>query len=341
MISSSNYTRLAVGTTILTLVVILFGAYVRLSNAGLSCPDWPGCYGKVLVPATQSDIATANEAFPERPVDVRRAWLEMIHRYLASLLGLAILALAFLAWRRRRRPGQLVLVPFALVALVIFQGMLGMWTVTLLLKPIVVTAHLIGGFTTLALLWWLCLRQGRLFLRPITSPSRNGYPRASGWIVLGVLLLVGQIFLGGWTSTNYAALACPDLPKCQGEWLPALDAKEAFVPWRGLGTNYEGGVLDNTGRVTIHFAHRVGAILVTLYFLGLCVYLFTRRHPPFRAAAVVLFVGLSVQIGLGLSNVLLHLPLSVAVAHNGGAAILLLITLTVYHVARPPTSVVL
>ena len=265
----------------------------------------------------------------------------MIHRYLASALGLAILALAFLAWRRRRRPGQLVLVPFALVALVIFQGMLGMWTVTLLLKPIVVTAHLLGGITTLALLWWLCLRQGRLFLRPMTSQSGSGYPAATGWVVLGILLLVGQIFLGGWTSTNYAALACPDLPKCQGEWLPPLDLREAFVPWRGLGTNYEFGVLDNTGRVTIHFAHRVGAILVTLYFLGLAAYLFTRGYQPFRLTAVVLFAALAVQIGLGLSNVILHLPLSVAVAHNGGAAILLLVTLTVYHVARPPTSVVL
>ena len=164
MISLSSYTRLAVATTVLAFIVVVLGAFVRLSNAGLSCPDWPGCYGQLGVPQTQTAIETANAAFPERPVDVPRAWKEMIHRYLAGFLGIAILALAVFAWRRRQRPGQLLALPVGLVGLVLFQALLGMWTVTLLLKPLVVTAHLLGGFATLALLWWLSLRQGRLFM---------------------------------------------------------------------------------------------------------------------------------------------------------------------------------
>ena len=339
MISLSSYTRLCVCTTILAFTVIVFGAYVRLSNAGLSCPDWPGCYGQLGVPQTQHAIDMANETFPQRPVDIPRAWKEMIHRYLAGCLGLAILALAVLAWCRRKRPGQMLGVPGTLVVLVLFQSLLGMWTVTLLLKPLVVTAHLLGGFATLALLWWVSLRQGRLFLGgAFNRPGRSSCV-AERLLAVGIVLLVGQIFLGGWTSTNYAALACPDFPTCQGTWLPKLDFGEAMQPWRGLDQNYEGGVLDNDARVTIHFLHRLGAVLVSAFFLFLIHGLVGSRVPALRQGAIAIGVVLIAQIVLGISNVVFHLPLEVAVAHNGTAALLLLVTLTVYHMARPPDSV--
>ena len=333
MADETVFVRVAQFGAALALVVIVLGAFVRLSNAGLSCPDWPGCYGKVLVPESPQAIAAANQAFPDRPVDVPRAWKEMVHRYLAAALGLAILLLAWLAWSGRQRPGQMKAVPLALVGLVIFQGALGMWTVTLLLKPIVVTAHLLGGFTTLLMLWWVVLRQGRLFVG-------NGVaePVATRWIVLGGAMLYVQITLGGWTSANYAALACPDFPTCQGAWFPALSLSEALTPWHGLGQNYEGGILDNQARVTIHVLHRVGALLVTSFLVWLGYRLLRFGPRRVRPAVITMLAVLGVQIGLGISNVVLHLPIEVAVAHNGVAALLLLATATVYHVARPPTG---
>ena len=339
MITLSSYTRLAVRTTLLAFTVVVFGAYVRLSNAGLSCPDWPGCYGLIGVPETQTAIESANQAFPDRPVDAPRAWKEMIHRYLAGFLGLAILALAVFAWRRRHRPGQLVALPVGLVGLVLFQALLGMWTVTLLLKPIVVTAHLLGGFATLALLWWLSLRQGRLFMSGTMSTWGTPDKSVTRWLVLGICLLVGQIFLGGWTSTNYAALACPDFPTCQGQWWPQLALAEALQPWHGLERNFEGGVLDNDARVTIHFLHRLGAIVVSAYFLFLVYSLVRSGSPALRMGALAIALVLIAQVSLGISNVVFFLPIEVAVAHNGVAALLLLVTMSVYHMARPPHSV--
>jgi len=339
--SVQGFTRLCVLATALALAVAVFGAFVRLSNAGLSCPDWPGCYGQILVPSEEGDVSRANERYVQRPLDVPRAWVEMTHRYLAGLLGVFILAIAVTAWRRRNRPGQQLTIPFALVLLGMFQALLGMWAVTLLLKPVVVTLHLLGGFTTTALLWWLALRHGGLFTgysRPLLgSASRSLAP----WIIFGLLVVYMQLFLGGWVSTNYAALACPDFPLCQGQLLPALDFKNALQLWHGVGIDYEGGILATDARVTIHLLHRVGALLVFVYLGTLALMLLRRDHDRrLRVSGAVLALILLCQMGLGIANVLLGLPLAVAVAHNGGAILLLLTLVSVYHVARPASTAV-
>lgn len=339
--SLQNFTRLAIVASALALLVVVLGAYVRLSHAGLSCPDWPGCYGRLGVPLGESAIADANQAYPERPVDVPRAWKEMAHRYLAGVLGLLVLALAFFAWRRRLLPGQRLGLPMGILALVIVQALLGMWTVTLLLKPLVVTAHLLGGMTVTMLLWWLALRHGGLFSgysRPLLSV---GGRRFGPWVVAGIVVVYLQIFLGGWTSTNYAALACTDFPLCQGEVVPSLDLKNALTFWHGLGRDYEGGILATDARVTIHFLHRLGAAAVFVYVGLLGFYLLTGQHEPrIKRAGSVLVLVLFCQVGLGIGNVLLSLPLPVAVLHNGGAALLLVTLATVYHIVRPPAVVV-
>ena len=335
------FTRLCVGATVLALVVVVLGAYVRLSHAGLSCPDWPGCYGQVLVPDAPEEVQRANLAWPERPLDIPRAWKEMVHRYLAGILGLLIAVIAVAAWRRRNRPGQQVAMPLAVAALVVFQALLGMWTVTLLLKPLVVTAHLIGGVTTTALLWWLALRHGGLFTgysRPLLGA---GSRRFAPWIAVGLLLLYAQITLGGWVSTNYAALACPDFPLCQGRLLPDLDFANALQPWHGIGRDYEGGILATDARVTIHLLHRAGALVVLLYLGALAWWLLRGDHDVrLKNAGGVLALVLLAQVALGIGNVVLGLPLWVAVAHNGVAALLLLTLVTVYHVARPPARAI-
>lgn len=326
--------RLAFVSLILCLCVVVLGAYVRLSDAGLGCPDWPGCYGQIGAPEAAQDIAAANAAYPERPVEVGKAWKEMIHRYVAATLGLLILAMSFLAWRAKEQRGWL---PHGLLALVCFQGTLGAWTVTMLLKPIIVTAHLLGGMTTLALLMLLWLREsGRLAGLAVPSPRRF-----KQFAVIGLAVLVLQIFLGGWTSTNYAAMACPDFPTCQGRWIPPADYSEGFTLWRGLGVNYEFGVLDSAGRTAIQFVHRVGAVVTTgvLGALGLWL-LLAQRAAAVRGLGAVLLVALAVQVSIGISTVLLHLPLGVATAHNAGAALLLLVLVCINRAAfaaRPTT----
>lgn len=320
-------------TALLALVVVMLGAYVRLSDAGLGCPDWPGCYGQLTVPISEQAVERANSAFPQRPLEAAKAWKEMVHRYLAGALGLMVLFLAALAWRNHNRCGIPVGLPTALLGLVIFQALLGMWTVTLLVNPAIVTAHLIGGLATLALLWWMALRQGRFWLAPLEKPLLHLKP----WVLGGMLLVVAQVLLGGWTSTNYAALACTELPTCHGgQWWPEADFREGFVIWRELGVNYEFGALDSAARTAIHLAHRIGALLVVLYLGILSVRLVmladNRVH---RNLGLALAGLLLLQVLLGASNVLFQLPLPVAVAHNGGAALLLLALATLIHTLSP------
>ena len=330
---------LTTAALLLCAVVVVLGAYVRLSDAGLGCPDWPGCYGHLTVPATEQ--APAGYA---RPLEHAKAWKEMIHRYAASTLGLLILGLALLSFRA----GAPRILPRVLLALVIFQGLLGMWTVTWLLKPLAVTAHLLGGMTTLALLAWLRLsvrdggsgapaparelRDERAAWRALqeapAADTRPGGIRV--WAALGLALLAGQIFLGGWTSSNYAALACPDLPTCHGQLWPELDVPEAFTLWRGLDRSYEHGVLDNRARVTIHHLHRVGAVVVGTFLLLLGAWLW-RKDAPWRRLGQALVALVAVQIGLGLSLIVLQLPLPLAAAHNAGAALLLLAVILLNH----------
>jgi heme a synthase len=343
---------LTAAALVLCLVVVVLGAYVRLSHAGLGCPDWPGCYGQLTVPEQADGTAAARQDFPDRPLEHAKAWKEMIHRYLASTLGLLILGLALLSLRDdcpRRR------LPKVLLALVIFQGALGMWTVTWLLKPLVVTAHLLGGMATLGLLLWLWLdvraaraepppgRPGReprnereafaaMAQTGAAPPARSTGLRLAAAVALA--LLAGQIFLGGWTSSNYAALACPSLTTCQGELWPELDVAEAFTLWRGLGRSYEYGVLDNRARVTIHHLHRVGALTVSVFLVVLGSWLW--RQPAWRRYGQWLLGLLAVQAALGASLVVFQLPLPLAAAHNAGAALLLLAVITLNHRSWQP-----
>ena len=313
---SNAFQTLARVGVALAFLVVTIGAWVRLTDAGLGCPDWPGCYGQLIVPDI-SEAGAAEAAFPDRPLEAGKAWREMIHRYLASTLGLVCLALAGLAWRNRADPAQPTRVVYVLVGVVIFQGLLGMWTVTLLLKPVVVMAHLLGGFTTLSLLFWLA--RDRVRRVSVGRPLRRLALAAAAVLAL-------QISLGGWTSANYAALACPDFPTCQTRWWPPVaDFREGFVLWRGLGIDYEGGVLDNPARVAIHFTHRLGAVLATIVvgWLGWRL----SREAQMNTDGVAILAALAAQLVLGASIVIFGVPLSVAVAHNGVAAILFLTVL--------------
>jgi cytochrome c oxidase assembly protein subunit 15 len=308
------FVRLARVGALLALGVVMLGAWVRLTDAGLGCPDWPGCYGRLVVPDAATQPADLGGEYT-RPLEAGKAWREMIHRYLASTLGLICVALAVIAWRNRSDPEQPMRAPLALVVLVIFQGLLGMWTVTLLLKPIVVVAHLLGGFATLALLVSLGRWRSARFPRPTPGVRALGLAAAAA--------LVLQISLGGWTSANYAALACPDFPTCQTQWWPAIaDFEEGFVLWRGLGVDYEGGVLDHPARVAVHFAHRLGAILAAV-LIAVLGWRLVREGDTRPDGAAVLAV-LTLQLTLGVSIVWFGVPLAVAVLHNGVAALLLL-----------------
>jgi cytochrome c oxidase assembly protein subunit 15 len=308
------FVRLARVGAVLALTVVMLGAWVRLTDAGLGCPDWPGCYGRLVVPEQGLSPAELGDEYT-RPLEAGKAWREMIHRYLASTLGLVCVALAVIAWRNRRDPRQPWRAPAALVALVIFQGLLGMWTVTLLLKPIVVVAHLLGGFATLALL--VALGQWRSSRLPLPTTGL----RVLGTVAAAALVL--QISLGGWTSANYAAVACPDFPTCQTQWWPAIaDFEEGFVLWRGLGVDYEGGVLDHPARVAVHFTHRLGALLATALIALLGWRL--AREAATRPDGMAVLAALLLQLGLGVSIVWFGVPLAVAVLHNGVAALLLL-----------------
>ena len=321
----------------LAFLVVVTGAYVRLSDAGLGCPDWPGCYGHMIgIPQTQNEIQLANEAFGDRAFDAPKAWKEMIHRYLAGTLGLLVLAIMLVALRDRHRPQQPVLLPAVLVLLVVFQMLLGMWTVTLQLQPAVVMGHLLGGFATLSLLWWATISGlSRISPRSITQLRRYRI-----WAIVGAVILLIQIALGGWTSSNYAGLACPDFPTCQHRWWPEMDFPEAFVLWRGTEVNYEFGVLDNPARTAIHIVHRIGALITGIYLTLLGSALL--RHPSavreVRSISSAMIVLVVIQLLLGISNVVFHLPLSMAVAHNAVAALLLLTVLSLVYVLISPSG---
>jgi heme a synthase len=332
-VKRSRFATLAALAAVLALAVVMLGAYVRLSHAGLGCPDWPGCYGRLAAPSHPEAVAAANAAYPERPVHAAKAWKEMVHRYLASGLGLAILVLAGLGWAGRRS-GLPVTLPTVLVGLVVFQGLLGMWTVTLLVNPSIVTLHLAGGMATVALLWWLSLSQGRWPAAPVPPAVQGLRP----WAWLGLALVCLQVLLGGWTSTHYAALACPEFPTCHGgQWWPQADFTEGFSLWRPAGVDYEGGVLDGPARTAIHLAHRAGALVVLVYVVVLGLALARRaEQPAHRRVARALLAAVALQVGLGIANVLWQLPLGLAVAHNGGAVLLLLSMLALVHTLHPP-----
>ena len=315
----SRVYRLILGSAlILALVVVSLGAYVRLSDAGLGCPDWPGCYGQLVgVPEQAHEVNAAQSAFPGKPVEAHKAWKEMIHRYAASVLGLCIVALAALAWRQRARRAPWLEV--GLLAVVAGQGLLGMLTVTRLLKPVIVTSHLLGGMTTLGLLIVLFLRETRPARLPGAAPGLR-------MLALAALLTVFiQIALGGWVSSNYAAAICADFPTCQGSWWPVMDTHHAFTLDRELGATASGALLPGAALTAIHWTHRLfaGVVLIVVGSFGLGL-----LGPGGRSGyGMAVLATRALQIALGIANVLLQWPLLLAVAHNTGAALLLCATL--------------
>lgn len=325
---------LCLAGVLLAFTVVVLGAYVRLTAAGLGCPDWPGCYGHVTPSGAEQNPASI-AAYPNQPLEIGKAWREMIHRYAATTLGLIIVAIGILAMTTRRAHLVSIAYAAALLGTVIFQGVLGMLTVTLRLKPLIVTGHLIFGLTTLGMLWWLWLAlapQARSLSPRARSLSRQtqGAQSSRGarrLALLGLCALAAQIALGGWTSSNYAAIACPDFPKCQNAWLPAADFRGAFVLWQGLQVNYEGGVLGGAARTAIHLTHRTGALLVALTLGAAAVAAMTAASAACRATGALVLGALALQLTIGIAMVLRGFPLWLATAHTAGAALLMLATL--------------
>lgn len=311
---TANQKKILTFGIVLALCVISLGAYVRLSDAGLGCPDWPGCYGKLLgVPDSHHEVNAAQAAFPHAPVEAAKAWKEMIHRYLAGILGLVIATLAVLAvWPRRQ---DRVAPQIILVGLVLVQAALGMLTVTWLLKPVIVTMHLLGGMLILATLVGMRASNSALRVNATTVAMKKA-------ALIVTALILTQIALGGWTSANYAAMACADYPLCQGQWIPAdMDWSHAFVFNRALGQTSDGQMLSLQTLTAIHWTHRCFALVV----LAACVAFALRlkNQDDTRAMGNLLLIAVIAQVLLGISNVWLQWPLSLAVLHNTGAAVLL------------------
>ncbi|WP_372777116.1 heme A synthase [Litorivivens sp.] len=380
--------RLTLLACALAVLVVGLGAFTRLVDAGLGCPDWPTCYGHVLWPASDDEIAAANAHpdFVDTPVESHKTWPEQVHRLFASSLGLlgiiifalslkhrpeeqpwkgtvALLAVLFLgtvarivygdgldpylwkmvaayfgwlAWlaiKTGTSSGQPVKLPAFIAGFLILQGLFGMWTVTLKLWPQVVTAHLLGGFTVFALLWLLALRLRNSHWQ-IPAAQFGAVKALKPFALIALFVVVAQVALGGWTTSNYAAVACPDLPTCQNEWLPEMNFAAGFDVFQHIGPNYLGGTMDNAARVAIHFSHRIGAIVTTIVLLMLAWRLRRSGLVPLQTMSLVVVAALALQVALGLGNILLKFPLWVTVSHNLGGALLLLTLVTLNYGLR-------
>lgn len=375
--------KLAVIACLCAVIVLGMGAFTRLADAGLGCPDWPTCYGHALWPTNSEEVAVANQAYPDMPVEHDKTWPEMVHRYFAQALGYFTIALFSVAVLRRRQSqpvkvvsGLLVVnvlmtvltaiigvsvepyavasvavtmlvlayfgvkngvsdfpfkLPAFILAFIILQGLFGMWTVTLKLWPQVVTSHLLGGFTTFSLLWLLVLRLNNSVWQ-LSKPDLRQLNSLRSFVVGGLIIVFLQIALGGWTTSNYAAVACPDLPTCQQQWLPAMDFAQGFNIAQHIGPNYLGGTMNNESRIAIHFSHRIGAIVTTFYLIVLVVMLFKSvAVRQVRTLGKIVLGVLALQVALGLGNIIFQFPVFVAVAHNLVGAFLLVTLVTLNH----------
>jgi heme a synthase len=317
--AQARYRKLTAITLFFTLDLILFGAFTRLTDSGLGCPDWPGCYSSSSPLDAIKHIRAAESAQPTGPVTLTKAWIEMLHRYLAKGLGVLCIALMVFAWLKRRALNQSPWLATALFIGVCIQGAFGAWTVTLKLMPIIVTLHLLGGVTLLAMLTWLWARQHET---PVLATGQAAWLKPWAWG--GLALLYAQIALGGWVSTNYAALACLDFPTCQGQWLPSMDFANGYTLLRDLGETGAGGALPFPALTAIHWVHRNFAFVVFAY-LGWLAWR-AADHGPLRKVALAIGALLAWQLATGLTTVFLKWPLPVALVHNGGAALLVLTT---------------
>jgi cytochrome c oxidase assembly protein subunit 15 len=320
----NNIKNLSLFGICLAFVVIALGAWTRLVDAGLGCPDWPGCYGFVVFPTNEAEIALAEARYPTFPYDINKAIPEVVHRYFAAALGFLAIIMVYYSFKQNENK-NIRRWTIGLLTFICCQGLFGYLTVSLLLLPIIVTAHLFGGFTTLTLFFLIFLMSGKFdILEKMAIPKL----KTIAGIALAVLLF--QIFLGVWTSTNYASLACADFPTCQGTYMPEMDFKNGFNLNQEVGPNYLYGLLDNPSRVAIHYSHRVSAILVAVVFLILISKLWFSNAAPLASTIGILLL---TQISLGIINVVYVLPLYVAIAHNLVAALLLLAIFTVNYLA--------
>ena len=320
----NNIKNLSLFGICLAFVVIALGAWTRLVDAGLGCPDWPGCYGFVVFPTNEAEIALAEARYPTFPYDINKAIPEVVHRYFAAALGFLAIIMVYYSFKQNENK-NIRRWTIGLLIFICCQGLFGYLTVSLLLLPIIVTAHLFGGFTTLTLFFLIFLMSGKFdILEKMEIPKL----KTIAGIALAVLLF--QIFLGVWTSTNYASLACADFPTCQGTYMPEMDFKNGFNLNQEVGPNYLYGLLDNPSRVAIHYSHRVSAILVAVVFLILISKLWFSNAAPLASTIGILLL---TQISLGIINVVYVLPLYVAIAHNLVAALLLLAIFTVNYLA--------
>ena len=304
-------------TLFLTFDLVLFGAFTRLTDSGLGCPDWPGCYGQASPVGASAEIAAAQSAMPTGPVTHGKAWVEMIHRYLATGVGVLILTLAVTSWIQRRRIGLSPWWPTFTLVWVCLQGAFGALTVTMKLFPAIVTLHLLGGLGLLALLCAQAVRQRQAWQAEPVEQLTPGL-RLGLWLTAALVVL--QVTLGGWVSTNYAVLACRDFPVCQGSWWPAMNFAQGFEIWRALGHTGAGTPIDFSALTAIHYVHRLAAYAV-LSALGLLAWQL-QRAGVLRVQARWIAVLAGLQLVTGLSNVVLGWPLVAAVAHTGGAAAL-------------------
>ena len=328
---ADKYRKLVWVTLFLTFDLIMFGAFTRLTDSGLGCPDWPGCYGHANPLQAHAHISAAEALLPGGPVTVAKAWIEMIHRYLAMAVGVLIIALVVTAWRQWRKSGRrdqkfAPWLPSVLLVFVCLQGAFGAWTVTMKLQPIIVTTHLLLGLGLLALLTWFGVRQND----PLAQ--RAPAPKLAQAAALGLLLLTIQIALGGWVSTNYAALACTDFPLCHGTLVPHMDFANGFAAWRELGKTADGEYLPFPALTAIHWTHRSFAFVVIAYLLWLGWRALGVDH--LRRVARWLLAALALQLATGLATVFLNWPLAIAVAHNGGAALLVLLLVMLNYKTR-------
>jgi cytochrome c oxidase assembly protein subunit 15 len=330
---ANKFRKLAWVTLFLTFDLIMFGAFTRLTDSGLGCPDWPGCYGHANPVQAHAHISAAEAAMPHGPVTVTKAWIEMIHRYLAMAVGVLIIAMMVVAWRRWRQgragstgsaPSRLSpALPTWLFLFVCLQGAFGAWTVTLKLQPVIVTIHLMLGMLLLALLTWL-------------AASQRGHPPLAAQAAalrlpaaMGLGLLFFQIALGGWVSTNYAALACLDFPLCHGALVPRMDFEHGFTLWRHLGKTADGDYLPFPALTAIHWTHRMFAFVVLAY-TGWLAWKASRIEGLGRSARW-LGLALALQLATGMATIFLRWPLALAVIHNGGAALLVVVLVMVNY----------
>ncbi|NVK42891.1 MAG: COX15/CtaA family protein [Oceanospirillaceae bacterium] len=319
--------KLSGAAVLLALVVVMLGGWTRINDAGLGCPDWPGCYGHIVLPGSEEALERAQTLYPDQPLLAHKGWIEMVHRYVAGTLGLLVMTLSVAGWRRRKLDGYPTFLSIALLGLVVVQALFGMWTVTLKLLPVVVTLHLLGGLLILSGLTLLRFRLRRFYRSSGAdiTPEREG----RNWVLAALIVVFLQIALGGWTSANYAGWACTDWLKCETADAPSLDFAGGFALTLETGPNYQGGHLPREGRAAIQMTHRAGAMLVLLVVMAMIWRLAAAgwsKGPLLTVAAL-----LCGQIALGVANIVYAVPIPLAMAHHGGAVLLLLSLVWLYQ----------